>query len=150
MNHNFMGPYNTLLNYLFPFEEDFVVVPQFKRPEQSKFTTIFIISRDGHPVLFVEVETIRSFSTHFNSDIQMHETFKVLFDDVRVPKLYGISAMGTRICVYTMDRNNGEILPEAIPHSPTRVTDTASAERWRYDIVQPGVEDVVRGIVDES
>ncbi|KAF8420672.1 hypothetical protein EV426DRAFT_537309, partial [Tirmania nivea] len=32
----FYGPYNVLLNYLFPFEEDFVVVPQFKRPEQSK------------------------------------------------------------------------------------------------------------------
>ncbi|RPB23134.1 hypothetical protein L211DRAFT_787553, partial [Terfezia boudieri ATCC MYA-4762] len=63
------GPYNTLLNYLFPFKEDFVFVPQFKRPEQPKFTTIFIISRDEHPVLFVEVETIGSFSTHFNSSV---------------------------------------------------------------------------------
>ncbi|RPB20247.1 hypothetical protein L211DRAFT_792471, partial [Terfezia boudieri ATCC MYA-4762] len=60
-----------------------------------------------------------------------------------------INAMGTRICVYTMERNTGEILPEAILDSPTRVTDTALAERWSYDVVQSEGEDVVRGIVDE-
>ena len=38
----FYGPFNMLLNHLFPFEDRYMVVPQWKRPEQSKsidFTT---------------------------------------------------------------------------------------------------------------
>ncbi|KAF8423104.1 hypothetical protein EV426DRAFT_603864, partial [Tirmania nivea] len=30
----YYGPYNTLLNYLFPKEESYMVVPQYKRPTQ--------------------------------------------------------------------------------------------------------------------
>ncbi|KAI5809602.1 hypothetical protein DFH27DRAFT_152922 [Peziza echinospora] len=55
----FYGPYNALLNYLFTFKERFMVVPQFKRPEQSKavdFTTIFVVRHDEHPAFFVEVK----------------------------------------------------------------------------------------------
>ena len=140
---------------MFPFEEDFVVAPQYKRGEQAKsvdFTTIFIISHDEHPVLFVEVKPSGHFqhiSTRASADIQIRERFKVLFESVSVPKLYGISAMGTRICLYTMDKKNGELLPESIPDSSTRVTDTAPAERWGYDIMKPKGEDVLHGIIDE-
>lgn len=37
------GPYNALFNYLFPVEEDNVVVPQRRRPEQiisDEFTDV--------------------------------------------------------------------------------------------------------------
>jgi len=52
----FYGPFNAVLNYLFPYEEDYEIVPQYKRPQQSKsvgFTTIFIVRHDKHPVFFV-------------------------------------------------------------------------------------------------
>ncbi|KAF8454477.1 hypothetical protein BGX38DRAFT_1171796 [Terfezia claveryi] len=57
--------------------------------------------------------------------------------------------MGTRICLYTMDTKTGELIPESIPDSSTRVTDTAPAERWSYDIMKSEGEDVVRGIIDQ-
>ena len=41
----------------------------------------------------------------------MRERFKVLFESVRIPRLYGISAMGTKISVYTMDTKNDELFP---------------------------------------
>ncbi|RPB27570.1 hypothetical protein L211DRAFT_834428 [Terfezia boudieri ATCC MYA-4762] len=56
----FYGPYNILLNYLFPFEEKYMVVPQYKRPAEMKsvvFTTIFLVMRNQHPVFFVEVKS---------------------------------------------------------------------------------------------
>lgn len=51
----FYGPYNTLLTHLFPFEQDFIVAPQYNHPRQSRsvdFTAIFIVSHDEHPVFF--------------------------------------------------------------------------------------------------
>ncbi|KAI5811151.1 hypothetical protein DFH27DRAFT_605258 [Peziza echinospora] len=32
----FYDPFNVLLNYLFPFEGRYMIVPQWKRPEQSR------------------------------------------------------------------------------------------------------------------
>lgn len=67
-----------------------MVTPQYKRPEHAKsvdLTTILIITIDNHPVSFLEVkpwEHLQHISTRVS---------------VRVPKLYEISAMRTRICV---------------------------------------------------
>lgn len=45
----------------------------------------------------------------------MGDWYKDLFDDVKIPRLYGISALGSKICFYTLDRDNGDIMPEVIP-----------------------------------
>ncbi|KAF8469003.1 hypothetical protein BDZ91DRAFT_694978 [Kalaharituber pfeilii] len=137
------GPYNALLNHVFPVEEDYVVVPQYQRPEQLKsvdFTTIFIVRRKRHPVLFLEVKAtnhISHISKREAADQQMRDRFKDLFDDVKIPRLYGISALGAKICLYTLDRDTGDIMPEEIPTSRVRIMDTAPAHRWSLDIVTP-------------
>ncbi|RPA90713.1 hypothetical protein L873DRAFT_1820642 [Choiromyces venosus 120613-1] len=75
----FYGPYKVLLNYLFPFEQDFVVAPHYKRPQQSQsvdFTTIFIVSHDKHLVFFMEIKPlnhIQHISTRKGADKQMRE-----------------------------------------------------------------------------
>lgn len=54
------------------------------------------------------------------------------------------------MCFYSLstDAEDAEISPIAIPPHPTRVNDTAPANRWEYDILQPEGEQRLRGIVD--
>jgi len=149
----FYGPYNALLNYLFPFEQDFIVVPQYKRPQQCRsvdFTTIFIVSRNEHPVFFMEIKPsnhIQQISTRKDADKQMREEIGTIFDGVNIDTLYGISALGTRLCLYTVQRGSGDIEPEAIIDNPVRVTDTAPVGRWNIDILDPEGEKRVREVV---
>ena len=100
------GPYNSLLNHVFPVEEDYVVVPQYQRPEQLKsvnFTTIFIVRRERHPVLFLKVKAashIRNISSREAADQQMRNRFKAMFDDVKIARLYGIRLSEARyVCI---------------------------------------------------
>ncbi|PUU73483.1 hypothetical protein B9Z19DRAFT_1004379 [Tuber borchii] len=149
----FYGPYNTLLTYLFPFEEDFQVAPQYKRPRQSRsvdFTTIFIVSHGEHPVFFVEIKAsshIEQISTRADADKQMRERINSMFDSVKIDTLYGISALGTRLCVYKTQRESGDIEPQGIADNLLRVTDTAPLERWNLNLLDGEGEKRVREIV---
>jgi len=148
----FYGPYNTLLTYLFPFEQDFTVIPQYKRPQQSRsvdFTTIFIVSRDEHPVFFMEIKPsshIEWISTRADADKQMRERIKTIFDSVKIDTLYG-SALGTGLCVYKTQRESGDIEPQEIVENPRRVTDNAPLERWNINLLDAEGERRVREIV---
>ncbi|KAF8430026.1 hypothetical protein EV426DRAFT_1357 [Tirmania nivea] len=150
----FYGPYNVLLNYLFPFEEKYVVVPQYKRPAQIKsvdFTTIFLVRRNQHPVFFVEVKSsgsLHHISSREEADLQMRERFKKLFDDVQIKILYGVSAMGTKLCIYSLNKETRRLLPNVIPSDPEIVTDTAPIDRWDVDIMTPEGEGRLRQVVD--
>ena len=64
--------------------------------------------------------------------------------------LHAISAMGTKLCFYSMDTevNDAEILPIAIPRHPTRVNNCAPAERWSCDVLELEGERRLREVVD--
>lgn len=151
----FYGPFNTLLNYLFPYDEDYEIVPQYKRPEQSKsvdFTTIFIVRHEKHPVLFVEIKCsnhILQKSTRQAADQQMREQFTDLFDNVEIETLYGLSAIGTKLCIYTADKQTGRLLPKQNPSSLEFVTDTAPIDRWDIDIMTPEGEERLWQVVSD-
>lgn len=62
----FYGPYNALLNYLFPSDEEYMIVPQYKHPEESRsidFTTIFVIEYQEKPIFFMEIKPSEAFSS---------------------------------------------------------------------------------------
>ena len=42
----------------------------------------------------------------------MRDWFKAMFDDVKIARLYGISALRSKICLYTLDRDTGDIMSE--------------------------------------
>ncbi|KAF8426558.1 hypothetical protein EV426DRAFT_591821 [Tirmania nivea] len=108
------GPYNALLNYLFPVEEDYVIVLQYKRPEQLKsvdFTTIFVVRRAKYPVFFLEIKAtghIHKPSQRAAADLQIQDQFFNLFDEVQIPIFYGLSALGPRVSVYTFTKSTNE------------------------------------------
>jgi hypothetical protein len=68
-----------------------------------------------------------------------------------IPTLHAVSAMGTRLCFYHLDTTDvaADIIPlNNIPRHPTRVNDTAPAERWDCDVLGAGGEAKLRGVVN--
>jgi len=151
------GSYNALLNYLFPFEQGYMVVPQLKRSEQSKavdftadFTAVFVVLYAEHPIFFLEVKgtnKLFQMSTRQAADQQMREQFYNLFDDLQINVLYGVSAFDTQLCLYTLARDTGRIEPDAIHMDPNYVIDTAPEERWGIDLLTTEGEQLLRQVV---
>ncbi|KAF9508227.1 hypothetical protein BS47DRAFT_1350688 [Hydnum rufescens UP504] len=110
----YYGPYNGLLLDQFPGPEHSMIIPQYKRPTypQSDSTTIFIVQRHKHPVFFIEIKPaghIQFISDRAAADKQMREQFDILVDKLTIPTLYGVRALGTRLCVYTYDKQTGAL-----------------------------------------
>lgn len=76
----------------------------------------------------------------------MRERFTDLFDDVVIEKLYGLGAIGTKLCIYTADKQTGRLLPKQNPSSLEFVTDTAPIDRWDIDIMTLEGEERLREV----
>ena len=102
----YYSPYNAILSHLFPIEEDYLVVPLYKCPKQAQsvdFITVFVVRHQEHLVFFIEVKACRHtqhISSHEKAGFQMQERFQNLFDHVDISVLYGVSAIGSKLCLY--------------------------------------------------
>jgi hypothetical protein len=148
------GPFNALLNELFPASEYYQVAPQFERIAGSiDFTVIYLITRRKVPILFIEVKPYVAYdsdSSRKAADDQMRE--RILDSDftagsIHIPKLYGISALGTRFCVYEYTPASRSLTPLRIAPHPHPVTDTAPKERWDLDFLEPQGEARLKEVV---
>ncbi|KAF8453490.1 hypothetical protein BGX38DRAFT_1090537, partial [Terfezia claveryi] len=70
-----------------------------------------------------------------------------LFEDVDIGVLYGLSAIGSKLCVYTWTKETGRILPKQIPIDPEYTIDTAPRRRWDLDVLSTEGEERIGGIV---
>ena len=151
----YYGPYATLLFKLFPANEHYMLVPQYKRPRQLEsvdFTTIFLIQRRRHPVFFVEIKPaghIHKDSSRGYADRQMRERADDLKDDIEIPILYGVSAIGTKLCVYKYTKDSRQLEPELILGDTKIVIDTAPRERWDLDVLTDEGERKFRDLIGD-
>jgi hypothetical protein len=152
---NYYGPLNALLNNLFPASDRYSITPQYKHIAGSiDYTITYIITRRQIPVLFIEVKTYVAYdkdSARRDADVQMRERF---FDftcagNLPIPKLYGLSILGTRFCVYEYALEDRRLTPQWIAPHPELFTDTAPMERWHYDILEAQGEARLREVVED-
>jgi hypothetical protein len=148
----YYGPFNALLNELFPASEYYQVAPQFKRIAGSiDFTVIYLITRRKVPILFIEVKPYIAYdsdSARKAADDQMRErVLDFTAASIPIPKLYGISALGTRFCVYKYTPASRALTPPRIVPDPELVTDTAPKERWDLDFLEPQGEVRLKEVV---
>ena len=61
--------------------------------------------------------------------------------------LYGVSAVGTKLCVYSYGREDQTLVPEGIERDIKRVNDRAPASRWNLDITTPQGAERLREVV---
>ncbi|EPQ50802.1 hypothetical protein GLOTRDRAFT_50022 [Gloeophyllum trabeum ATCC 11539] len=154
------GPYNMLLVTLFPADQGFMVSPQFSPyvfPHTGgglsvNFVVVLLVFQHEVPMFFVEIKPpqhLANMSIREAADAQMRERFRSLTENINTPKLYGISVMGPRFCLYTFDATTSGITPLAIPRATDIVNDVAPKARWDHDILSDDGEVVLRGVVEE-
>jgi hypothetical protein len=152
---DFYGPYNTLLTATFPHSEHYQIVPQFKgpmTPGSVDFTTIYIVKKRKLPVMFVEIKTLVSLDDMASrelADREMRDRFTRFIDHLKIPTLYGISAMGTKFAVYKYEKSTQRLTPPAIPRHHEIVNDVAPADRWQYELLDEDGEQAFREVVEE-
>lgn len=63
--------------------------------------------------------------------------------------MYGVSALGTRLCFYSRSRVGRRYTRHRlIPRNRYRINDTAPADRWNLDILEDDGEMEFRRMVD--
>ena len=72
------------------------------------------------------------------ADRQMHEIFERLAEGLVLPKLFGLSLIGSRFAVYEYDRASQELTPPEITRDSRILNDTAPVSRWAHDFLDAG------------
>jgi len=150
---DYYGPYNTLLTALFPSTEGYQVAPQYKRKAGSiDFTIVYIITRRRVPIFFVEIKNYLALEKAFDrgeADDQMRGRFlEFSSGSLPIPTLYGLSALGTRLCIYEYTVETRTLTPPRIIPHPDIVTDIAPKERWDLELFEPQGEARLKQVVD--
>jgi hypothetical protein len=132
--------WNTLLTQFFPFEEGYIVHPQF--PICSDTIDFHVtVTRNKATGFFVEINPPKDFqniSARRDADNQMRKRFAQLYNSSPT-EMYGVSAFGTRLCFYEMIKPGNDIKPVPVDlPSPLRVVDVAPEIWWDMDILEEG------------
>ncbi|KAF8584598.1 hypothetical protein K439DRAFT_1616584 [Ramaria rubella] len=164
-----------VLNTLFPFEEDYLVswdyggqpkaltLSEDGQLQAIDFMVTYIVERFNVPIFFVEVKVLtdlKSATCREYADVQMRGRFKLFGEvfnqlnnqeDVAVPFIYGISAMGTRMAIYKYDIEEGTMDP---PCCLTKLkgyrSDTAPLINWSYNMLTDEGEWKLRELAVET
>ncbi|KAH9954805.1 hypothetical protein BC827DRAFT_1240938 [Russula dissimulans] len=118
--NQYYGPYNKLLNTLFPPDSDFIVSPNYLPVDvdsAADFVITFEVTLHQYHVLIIEIKPPQH--------LQIHNRLVDLEGHTPLPILYGISAVGTRLCFYEFEKADLEF-----------ATDVAPQERWDCDVLE--------------
>ena len=173
--HQYNGPYNKLLYTLFPSDSDFTVLPNYF-PDISEDGTGFVFSLEitfrQHPVLILQVKPAQCLlypSTRGAADkricfrladllgvwhrcrMRSHDlTADFLPSEIApLPVLYGISAIGTKLCFYEVEKASRRVTPRRTFNDPDLITDVAPQERWDCDVLEADGEQRLRALVTQ-
>jgi len=151
----FHGAYNKLLSALFPPDTDFTVVPQrLTSQKSSNYIIAFEVFLENRPVFILQLNKpadLNYISWRHAADEHIRERVGDLVARCPIPTLHAVSAMGTRLCFYSLDTANVEasIVPLRIPRHPSIVNDTAPVQRWGCDVLDAEGETRLRAVVNE-
>ncbi|KAF7974503.1 hypothetical protein HWV62_12070 [Athelia sp. TMB] len=153
----FYGPWNRLLNTMFPPDTSFEIVPQYLPPfmnsrDAADFVLLLLVYVESSPVLIVEVKPPVEFSRpskRQEADIQMRLRFLDAAAELQIPMLYGISAFGTKITFYKYNKSTNSLIPGIITPNLEGLTDTAPRDWWHWDILEEEGATRFRKIIEE-
>lgn len=148
----FCGSWNRLLNTMFPPDTVFEISPQFPVNDRDSvdFVVTMLIHVNAIPVFFVEVKPPADVSTpskRERADLQMRQRFVDCRQDLKIDTLYGVSALGTKLAFYQMDKATGALNPAQIQRDLQVASPTAPREWWEWDIVEEAGATKFKGIV---
>jgi hypothetical protein len=152
------GPYDMLLHYALEDSFTLFVTPQttYHKNETSPsdpvpwpFSTLLVgMTRRRSPVFFAEIilgEWANDAYCRENAHAQMCRRFNQILPDCPIPRLYGLSLLGTSLCVYCADKVTRRITCHSIPdthltlHNPDEdiLPSDYLQGHWNIDILSP-------------
>ncbi|PPQ88996.1 hypothetical protein CVT25_005094 [Psilocybe cyanescens] len=163
LENRYYGPYNKLLTYCFgPDSYEFFIAPhsppaEFSPRDTVDFVFLIVFDIQRRPVLMAEIKddawTTRA-DLRFKADEQIRQRYDSMLGDCPLPRLWGLSLLGTSLRVYCGDVVTGDVEPvfENRP-SPSRILPRNFLEgAWNIDILsQEGfakMKKIVGDIVD--
>ena len=160
IENKFYPLYNDILNECFP-RTTFSISPQYATPMAQTggvgaidFAITYVIEalNIDSPVLFIEVKPpihLPVILARKEAENQVQRRFGEISHLVKIPKLYGISAIGRQLSYYEYNKASGRIIPDALPDSSTIVVNMAPVERWDTNIMEPEGYDKFVRIIEE-
>jgi hypothetical protein len=158
--NRYYEPYNMLLVYCFfdiPIQTPLRIAPQKAPYPYSHDLVDFVISSPATgPVLFLKIKDdswATSPDRRLKADTQMRQRFKDMSRHCRVPLLWGLSLLGTRLRVYVCDIAHRQVTPPLTqrPSPYLCLPQDFLADGWNVEVTsQEGFEsvrDVVADIV---
>ncbi|KAN0118110.1 hypothetical protein V8E52_005371 [Russula decolorans] len=146
----YYGPYDKLLNYCFGDSFQYFVAPQSPPSDLGlRDTVVFVVflvvfDANRHPVLIAEVKDdawAHKADLRYSADDQIRRRYDAMLGDCPLPRLWGLSLLGTSLRVYCGTVATETIEPDFVPlsrPSPRRILPRDFLEgAWDIDILSP-------------
>jgi hypothetical protein len=139
---HYCAPYNQLLTHCFGGSDFFVTLPPGAltyHETADPITFPVVIDARGRPVLVIGINDdalVNTADLRIKAEDQMRQQYNAMLPDCPLPRLWGLSFLGTSFRVYTGDVASGEVDPAFT--DPPSSTDVLSydflQEAWNIDI----------------
>jgi len=147
LESRYYGPYDRLLNYaVVEGSFTFFLAPQTSPDETSTRDSVdfivfmVILNEEQKPVLFAEIKDERWANEpdkRQRADTQMRQRYDQMLPKCPIPRLYGLSLLGTSLRVYCGDKVTGDITPHFVgrPHPDRILPLDFLTGQWNLDIL---------------
>lgn len=145
----YYGPYDTLFNYAvtegsFTFFLAPGTAPDETSPCDAVNFVVFmvVLNQEQKPVLFAEIKDDKwanEANTRQRADTQMRQRFDQMLPNCVIPRLYGLSLLGTSLRVYCADKVTDEVTPDYVgrPNMDRVLPPSFLEGQWGVDILSP-------------
>ena len=130
------GPFNALLDFYFPWETGWNVVPRRMHLTQGSLVEsilVFLVARERSPILILQANSashVADSAASAAADQLMRQTLQALKSEACWPRLYGFRMLGPRMYLYEMCTSSGNLNPDQKPRYSDNPTDNAPAHSW--------------------
>lgn len=145
----YYGPYDRLFNYaVIEGSFNFFLAPQIAPDETSPrdavdfVVCLVVLNQEQKPVLIAEIKDDRwgnEPDKRQRADTQMRQRYDQMLPHCPIPRLYGLSLLGTSLRVYCGDKVTGKITPHFVgrPDADCILPPDFLAGQWNLDILSP-------------
>jgi hypothetical protein len=147
LESRYYGPYDRLFNYAviegsFTFFLTLQTVPDETSSRDAVDFVVFmvVLNQEQKPVLIAEIKDDKWANepdSRRRADSQMRQRFDQMLPNCAIPRLYGLSLLGTSLRVYTGDKATGVVTPQFVGRPDVnRVLPSDFLEgQWDLDIL---------------
>jgi hypothetical protein len=147
LESRYHGPYDRLFNYAviegsFTFFLAPLTTPDETSPRDAVDFVVFmvVLNQEQKPVLIAEIKDDRWANEpdkRQRVDAQMRQRYDQMLVNCAIPRLYGLSLLGTSLRVYCGHKDTGEVTPHYVgrPHMDRILPPDFLEEQWDLDIL---------------